>query len=54
MIADFGSSHGANSVYVMKLIIDSIKELTKTERSFLVIHNDLPTNDWISLFNLFK
>lgn len=52
MIGDFGSSHGSNSVYIMKRIIDLIKEIKKPERSFLVIHNDLPTNDWTSLFHI--
>jgi hypothetical protein len=51
LIADFGSSHGSNSVYTIKLIIDLIKEIKKIERSFLIIHNDLPTNDWRSLFD---
>jgi hypothetical protein len=52
ILADFGSSHGSNSVYVMKLILDYIKQINKTSRSFLIIHNDLPTNDWNSLFNI--
>jgi hypothetical protein len=52
IIADFGSSHGSNSIYVIKLIIDFIEKLKKIERSFLIIHNDLPTNDWKSLFDV--
>jgi len=52
IVADFGSSHGSNSIYVIKLIIDYVKELNKTERSFLIIHNDLPTNDWKTLFDV--
>ena len=32
IIADFGSSHGANSVYVIKKIIDFIKEIKKIEK----------------------
>ncbi|CAF1206730.1 unnamed protein product [Rotaria sordida] len=51
MIADFGSSHGANSNYAMKIIINYIKQIKQTNQSFLIIHNDLPTNDWISLFD---
>ncbi|CAF4335049.1 unnamed protein product, partial [Rotaria sordida] len=43
MIADFGSSHGANSNYAMKIIINYIKQIKQTNQSFLIIHNDLPT-----------
>jgi hypothetical protein len=39
-------------MHAMKIIIDYMKKSKSTERSFLVIHNDLPTNDWIQLFNL--
>jgi hypothetical protein len=52
IIADFGSSHGVNSMYAIKTIIDYIKRTKKAENSFLVIHNDLPTNDWTTLFNV--
>jgi hypothetical protein len=52
IIADFGSSHGNNSLYAIKTIIDFIKQSKKSESSLLVIHNDLPTNDWTSLFNV--
>jgi hypothetical protein len=52
IIADFGSSHGVNSMYAIKSIIDYIKQSKKSENPFLVIHNDLPTNDWTSLFNV--
>lgn len=54
IVADYGSSHGSNSVYIMKFITDYIKKLNKTDRSFLIIHNDLPTNNWNSLFNVVK
>jgi hypothetical protein len=52
LVADFGSSHGENSVYIMKLLIDFLNEINKINRSYLIIHNDLPTNDWRSLFNI--
>jgi hypothetical protein len=52
ILADFGSSHGKNSVYIMKLIIDILNEINEINRSYLIIHNDLPTNDWTSLFNV--
>ncbi|CAF0856886.1 unnamed protein product [Adineta steineri] len=54
IIADFGSAHGSNSLYAMKMIIQCLREANKiaNEKEILVIHNDLPTNDWITLFNL--
>ncbi|CAF3129509.1 unnamed protein product [Rotaria sp. Silwood2] len=54
IIADFGSAHGYNSIHAMKAIIQCLKETKKVndKRSFLVIHNDLPTNDWTIFFDL--
>jgi len=45
IIADFGTSHGANSIYAIKLIINYLREKKKDYREPLIIHNDLPTND---------
>ncbi len=50
IIADFGSSHGANTIYAMKTIIDYLRKRKNSMKNPLVIHNDLPTNDWTSLF----
>ncbi|CAF3065982.1 unnamed protein product [Rotaria sp. Silwood2] len=38
----------------MKVIIQFLKEANKVEdtKQFLVVHNDLPTNDWTTLFDL--
>ena len=54
MITDFGSSHGDNSIHVMKMIIQYLKETNKIEavKQVLVVHNDLSTNDWTTLFDL--
>ncbi|CAF3986558.1 unnamed protein product, partial [Rotaria sordida] len=52
IIADFGSSHGLNSMYAVKAIITYIKTSRNEQRSFLIIHNDLPTNNWTILFDL--
>jgi hypothetical protein len=52
IIADFGSAQGANSVCAMKSIIEYLQESQKDVRLPLVIHNDLPTNDWTALFNI--
>lgn len=53
-IADFGSAHGRNSMHIMKLIIHCLKQNNKIEdeKHVLVIHNDLPMNDWTILFDL--
>ncbi|CAF3622544.1 unnamed protein product [Rotaria sp. Silwood1] len=52
VIADFGSSHGRNSIIAMKIFIKYLQEKNKFVTSPLVIHNDLPTNDWTKLFQL--
>lgn len=52
IIADFGSSQGLNSVYAMKTIIDYLYEKKNDMREPLIVHNDLPTNDWTTLFQL--
>ncbi|CAF3783056.1 unnamed protein product [Rotaria sp. Silwood1] len=52
IIADFGSSHSLNSMYAMKVIIENLKTSKNKQRSVLVIHNDLPTNNWTILFDL--
>lgn len=52
VIADFGSSHGRNSIIAMKLIIKCLEEKHKLLSQPLVVHNDLPTNDWTILFQL--
>ncbi|CAF3969118.1 unnamed protein product [Adineta steineri] len=51
LIADFGSSHGKNSMDAIKSIINYAKELKKTDRQFLSVHIDLPTNDWTAFFD---
>lgn len=53
IIADFGSAQGGNSIRVMKIIIHYLKENNKVkdDQSILVVHNDLPTNGWTTLFN---
>jgi hypothetical protein len=54
IIADFGSARGRNSIHVMKTTIQCLKETNKgeDERQILVVHNDLPMNDWTTLFDL--
>ncbi|CAF4166155.1 unnamed protein product [Rotaria magnacalcarata] len=52
IIADFCTSPGANSVYSIKLIINYLCEKNKLYREPVIIHNDLPTNDWKKVFQL--
>ncbi|CAF0909504.1 unnamed protein product [Rotaria sordida] len=54
IIADFGSAHGCNSMHVMKVIIQCLKETNKVDdgKQIIVVHNDLPTNNWTTLFDL--
>ncbi|CAF3390100.1 unnamed protein product [Rotaria socialis] len=52
IIADFGSSHGKNSIEAMKIFINYLQKTNKLTASPLVVHNDLPTNDWTTLFHL--
>lgn len=54
MIADFGSSHGFNALQAIKIIIKCIREMKNLDEhnQFLVFFNDVPTNDWTSLFQL--
>lgn len=56
VISDFGSSHGLNSFFAMKTIIDYLRgtgKLADTQQ-VLVVHNDLPTNDWRALFEVLQ
>jgi len=52
IIADFGCSQGLNSIYAMKAIINYLKKTNKYVKEPFIIHNDLPTNNWRTLFQL--
>ena len=55
IIADYGSSHGSNSRHAMEFIIQTLKEakkIDKDKQNILIVHNDLPTNEWSSLFEI--
>jgi hypothetical protein len=53
-IADYGSAQGQNSLLPMKTAVAQIKtfvaESARTTIPISVIHTDLPTNDWTTLF----
>jgi len=50
VIADYGSSQGRNSMRPMRLAIEALRSRIGTERSIEVVHTDLPSNDFASLF----
>ncbi|CAF1365798.1 unnamed protein product [Rotaria sp. Silwood1] len=52
VITDFGASHGKNSIKAMKIFLEYLKQTNKLVASPLIVHNDLPTNDWTTLFQL--
>ena len=54
IITDYGSSHGLNSFQAMNMIIESLREKKKVDslHPILVVHNDLPNNDWSSVFQV--
>jgi hypothetical protein len=50
VIADYGASQGRNSMRPMGLGIDVLRGRVGPERPIEVIHTDLPSNDFASLF----
>jgi len=49
-IADYASSEGRNSSVPMRIAIDALRSRTGKDRLVEVIHTDLPSNDFCSLF----
>ena len=50
VVADYGASQGRNSMRPMGLAIDALRARVGPERPIEVIHTDLPSNDFASLF----
>lgn len=50
VIADYGSSQGHNSMAPMRTAIAALRAASDPARVVQVIHTDLPTNDFASLF----
>jgi SAM dependent carboxyl methyltransferase len=50
LIADYGSSHGRNSLAPIRGAIGALRERLGSERAISVIHTDLPDNDFGALF----
>src|SRR5215212_5262804 len=51
-VADFGSAQGRNSLGPMCLAVEKLRQRTTASTSIVVIHTDLPQNDFGSLFAL--
>jgi len=50
VIADYGSSQGKNSMRPVRLAIEALRSRTAADRAIEVVHTDLPSNDFASLF----
>jgi hypothetical protein len=50
VIADYGSSEGHNSLGPLAVAISALRERVGPERAILVVHTDLPDNDFTALF----
>jgi len=50
VIADYGSSQGRNSMRPMRLTIEALRSRIGADRAIEVVHTDLPSNDFASLF----
>ena len=50
VIADYGSSQGRNSMRPMRLAIETLRKRIGPHRPIEVVHTDLPSNDFTSLF----
>ena len=52
VIADYGSSQGRNSLSPMRVAIEVVRARLGSERPIFVFHEDLPENDFNSLFEV--
>src|SRR4029079_5935187 len=50
VIADYGSSQGRNSMLPIRMAIDALRAKVGNNIPVQVIHTDLPSNDFASLF----
>ncbi|HLL38372.1 MAG TPA: hypothetical protein VK357_01735, partial [Rubrobacteraceae bacterium] len=51
-VADFGAAQVRNSLGPMRLAVEKIRRRTTVSTPIVVIHTDLPQNDFASLFAL--
>ena len=50
VLADYGSSQGRNSMLPMQLAIAALRHRAGADRPIQIVHTDLPSNDFASLF----
>ncbi len=50
VVADYGSSQGRNSMRPMRQVIETLRSRIGADRAIEVVHTDLPSNDFASLF----
>jgi SAM dependent carboxyl methyltransferase len=51
-VADFGAAQGRNSLGPMRLAVEKLRRRTTVSTPIVIIHTDLPQNDFGSLFTL--
>jgi hypothetical protein len=51
-VADFGAAQGRNSLEPMRLAVEKMRQRTSVSTPIVVVHTDLPQNDFGSLFTL--
>lgn len=54
MLADFGCSQGRNSMRPLGRAVDALRDRAGPDRDVMVVHTDLPHNDFASLFTLLE
>jgi SAM dependent carboxyl methyltransferase len=52
VVADYGSSQGLNSLAPIRLVVEAIRGRAGVDRPIFVYHNDQPSNDFNSLFDV--
>jgi hypothetical protein len=52
VVADFGAAQGRNSLGPMRRAVEKLRRRTTVSTPIVVIHTDLPQNDFGSLFTL--
>lgn len=52
VIVDYGASQGLNSMLPIGVAIDKLRARTAADRPIEVVHTDLPSNDFASLFSV--
>jgi hypothetical protein len=50
VIADYGCSQGRNSIGPVRVLLDELRRRSDESQPWSVVHNDLPGNDWTTLF----